>query len=427
MEASQDIFAKCYTDEGYFGKLRVMGDDFLTRPTLPIKPSTHIEFAKRNCIMWSINDYLGFANNPEVAKIAKKSLEEYGISSPMGSRMMSGTTKDHLALEEKLARWLGKEDAYLFNYGYLGVLGIISSIATPQDTIIMDKLAHASIVDAAFLSRATTRIFKHNNIVDLEKILKNTREKKPTGGILILIEGVYGMTGDIAPLKKIVEIKNKYNARLFIDDAHGCGVIGEQGRGVGYYHGVMDDVDIYFGTFAKTFGAIGGFAVADKPIIEWIEYNARTQVFAKSLPIIYVHAIDKTLDLIIGADDRRTLLWERSNQLKDGLRKAGFHVGSGESPIVSTFISIKGDTPLESVGPTTVKFLREEGIFVTGIIYPVIPRGLVMFRMIPTAAHTVEDIHKTIETFIKMKNTLALDTHMTTEELELLKKLYQKN
>lgn len=427
MSNYKDLFEKCSGDGGYFGTLRAMGDTFITRPTMQIIPDTHIKFGDKDCIMWSYNNYLGLANHPEVQEVAEKSLAQYGLASPMGSRMMSGTTLDHLALEKKFAKWTKKEAAYIFNYGYMGVLGVVSALVAPEDTIVMDKLAHASIIDAAFLASGTTRIFKHNNVRDLEKVLKNIREKKPNGGILILIEGVYGMTGDIAPLKEIVKIKNKYGARLFIDDAHGCGVIGEQGRGVGDYHGVMDEVDIYFGTFAKTFGAIGGFASATKEVIEWITYNARTQIFAKSLPIVYVHALDKTLDLIIESDERRKKLWEMSNKLKDGLRNEGFYIGPGESPIVSTYISIQGDQPYESVAPVSVKYLRNNGIFVSIVIYPVIPRGLIMYRMIPTAVHTDEDIATTIKIFKQMKHDLHLSTTMTETELDLLKRIYVEN
>lgn len=427
MNKTQDIFSKCYTDQGYFGALRVTGDRFFSRPTLPIRPSPHMKFDNRQCIMWSINDYLGFANHPEVIKVAQKSLEKYGISSPMGSRMMSGTTKDHLALEEKIAQWVEKEASYVFNYGYLGVLGVVSSLATPKDIIIMDKLSHACIVDAAFLSRAKTRIFKHNNMEDLEKVLASTRKNNPDSGILILIEGVYGMTGDLAPINKIIALKKKYHARVFIDDAHGCGVLGEKGRGTGAYYQAMKDIDIYFGTFAKAFGAIGGFAAADKAVIEWIGYNARTQVFAKSLPIIYVHSIDKMLDLIIKGDDRRATMWERSHALKDGLKAAGFTIGKGTSPIVSTYMSIKEDAPHTSVVPQTVSLLRHKGIFVTAVIHPVIPQGLVMYRMIPTANHSTSDIQRTIRAFQEMKQELDFDTSMTSDEKELIKKIYVNN
>lgn len=427
MDKSQDIFEKCYGDGGYFGKFRYKGDNKVTRPTLPILPETHINIDGKDCIMWSINNYLGLSNHPEILKVSKESVAKYGLSAPMGSRMMSGTTENHLALERKFAKWTGKEAAYLFNYGYMGILGIVTSLAGPNDTIVMDKLAHASIVDAAFSSHTTTRIFKHSNVKDLENILKKIREKKPEGGILILLEGIYGMTGDIAPLKEIIAIKHKYNARLFIDDAHGCGVLGLQGRGVGDHCGVMEDIDIYFGTFAKAFVAIGGFAVADKAVIEWIGYNARTQVFAKSLPIVFVQTVDKTLDIVIESEDRRKLLRKRSNQLKDGLRNIGFHIGAGESSIVSVFIPLRGDNPIEFMAPTSILYLREQGVFVTGIVHPVIPHGLLMYRLVPTVLHTEQDIEQTVAIFNKMKNHLNLDTHMDEKELSLLKKIYFEN
>ncbi len=425
MTAEKDIFEKCYTNEGYFGQLRVQDDRFFSRPILEPRPETRMNFGKQQCIMWSINNYLGLANHPKVIRAAQEALSSFGISSPMGSRMMSGTTEHHLALEEKLARWQGAEKAFVFNYGYLGVLGIVSALAGPQDTIIMDKLSHACIVDAAFLSRANTRIFKHNNIEDLERVLQETCKTRK-GGILILIEGVYGMTGDLAKLKEIVELKKKYGARLFIDDAHGCGVLGEGGRGIGALMNLAEEIDIYFGTYAKAFAAIGGFATAKKAIIDWIEYNARTQVFAKSLPMVYVKAVEVMLELIAGSEgtERRAKMWENSNTLKQALKAEGFYVGTGNSPIVSVYIPIGEDTPLQSIAPQTIKVLRDKGVFVSGVMYPVIPNGLVMYRMIPTANHSQEEIDYTVQQFVAMRNELNLNTTMTEREEKNLSRIY---
>lgn len=422
---NHDIFAKCYTNAGYFGDLRVRDDRFFSRPVLPPAPATTITEGGKPFVMWSYNNYLGFANHPEVNAAARKALDDYGISSPMGSRMMSGTTAHHLALEKKLAQWQKTESAFVFNYGYLGVLGIVSSLAGPNDTVVMDKLSHACIVDAAFLSRAKVRIFKHNDCEDLERILTSVQRER-TGGILILTEGVYGMTGDFARLADIIALKKKYNARLFVDDAHGVGILGDTGAGIGEHLGLAKDIDIYFGTYAKTFGAIGGFAAADKAIIDWIEYNSRTQVFAKALPMVYVKAVESALALIQGpeGDARRKQMWENSRLLSDGLKAQGFHIGSGESPIVSVYIPIGKDKPLASIAPQTVAFLREQGVFVSGIMYPVIPPGLVMYRMIPTALHTREEIRYTIEKFTAMRDALKLETAMTAEELKNLSKIY---
>ncbi len=425
MEHTKDIFEKCYTSEGYFGELRMKDDRFLSRPILHPCPETSMEFGGKKCVMWSINNYLGLANHPEVIKVAQEAIDTFGISSPMGSRMLSGTTNYHLQLEEKFAQWQGAEKALIFNYGYLGVLGIVSALAKPQDTIIMDKLSHACIVDAAFLSHANIRIFKHNNIDDLERVLKDTHKQRKEG-ILILIEGVYGMTGDFAKLKQIIAMKKQYGARLFVDDAHGCGILGDGGRGIATLLNVSDEIDIYFGTYAKAFAAIGGFAVAKKAVIDWIEYNARTQIFAKALPMVYVKTVEKMLAIIAGneGDIRREKMWKNSRMLKQELQAENFYIGSGESPIVSVYIPIGENTPLHSIAPQTITLLREKGVFVSAVIYPVIPRGLVMYRMIPTANHSKEEIEYTIRQFVTMRDELNLNTIMTENEQQNLLKIY---
>lgn len=425
MKHTKDIFEKCYTNEGYFGELRIQDDRFFSRPILDPCPETHMNFSGKKCVMWSINNYLGLANHPEVVQASQEALNTFGISSPMGSRMMSGTTSHHLQLEEKFAQWQGAEKALVFNYGYLGVLGIVSALAKPQDTIIMDKFSHACIVDAAFLSRANIRIFKHNNVEDLERILKDTQKQRKEG-LLILIEGMYGMTGDLAKLKQIVDMKKYYGARLFVDDAHGCGVLGDSGRGIGELMELSHEIDIYFGTYAKAFAAIGGFAVAQKEVINWIEYNARTQIFAKALPMIYVKTVEKMLELIAGSEGaiRREKMWQNSHALKQGLQAEGFHIGSGKSPIVSIYIPIGEDAPLHSIAPQTIKLLRDKGVFVSGVMHPVIPHGLVMYRMIPTANHSKEEINYTIRQFVAMRDELNLNTAMTENEQQSLSSIY---
>lgn len=425
-KVANDIFAKCHTDGGYFGELRHAQDDMLTRPILPPNPNRIMEFKGRPHIMWSVNNYLGLANHPDVLKVAHSAIDEFGVSSPMGSRMMSGNTVYHKQLESELAAHSQKEDAFLFNYGYMGVQGTIQSLVAKDDIIVMDKLAHACIVDGAFLAQAMTgaqlRVFKHNNMESLEQVLKRVnRERK--GGVLILTEGVYGMTGDLAKLDEIVALKNKYDARLYIDDAHGWGVMGEQGRGTADHFGVQDGVDIYFGTFAKSFASIGGFSAGDKAVMDWIAYNARTQVFAKSLPMVYVQTLAKTLELVKGADENRAQMWRISNMLKNGLREQGFYVGPGEGPICSVFIPIEEDE-VDSVGMQTVSYVRDRGVFVTAIKYPVIPLGLLMFRMIPTAMHTEEDAQTTLKIFKEMRDNMHLRLSVTPEEERKIQKVY---
>lgn len=397
----KDIFEKCSTDQGYFGGFRAAGDRYYTMPVMESVPGKVMKFDGKDCLMWSINNYLGLAENESVKQSAMRALEEWGVSGPMGSRMMSGNTLEHVALEQALADFSQKESSILFNYGYLGVIGTVASLVGPEDTIIIDKLVHASIVDAtanATTERSQVRVFKHNNMDSLEKVLKKVNKDRK-GGVIILTEGVYGMTGDIAKLDDICALKDKYGARLFIDDAHGCGVMGAGGRGTAEHFGVQDKVDVYFGTFAKAFASIGGFSASTKEVIEWIRYNARTQVFAKSLPMVYVKSLQTTLDLVRSGNDRRKQLFDVAKMLSDGLKELGFYVGDVDSPIVPVFIP-EGDV---NTAMEWIHYLREKGIFVTGVTYPVIPRGYILFRMIPTASHNEQDVARTIEAFKCLK------------------------
>jgi len=421
-----DIFDKCKTDGGYFGYYRKAGDRDLTRPTMDPHPGKTMQYNGQEVVMWSVNNYIGLAENEDIRSVAVKAAQEFGTSAPMGSRMMSGNTIHHQNLEKRLAEFAQKEAAYLFNYGYMGVLGIVSSLCGPKDTVVVDRLAHACILDAASMAKAsgaTIRYFKHNNMKDLESVLSQVNEKRE-GGVIILIEGVYGMTGDLADLPGICDLKEKYDARLFIDDAHGVGVLGEKGRGIGDFFGVQDRIDLYFGTFAKSFASIGGFVAADQDVIDWIAFNARTQVFAKSLPMIYVKALDRTLDYIIDGDDRRQKMWDNSNKLKKGLKELGYYIGPGESPICSVFTPT-GSDDVNGVGVKMVKYLREHRIFVTAVVYPVIPPGLCMFRMIPTTSHTDAEIDKTVKVFASMKKDLGLMDSVTEDDISKIKKVYR--
>jgi len=419
-----DLFEKCRTNQGYYGRQRVEDDHYFTRPILQAKADRIMEFEGKPRIMWSVNNYLGLAGNDEVNRVAIQAIQEYGVSSPMGSRMMTGNTLHHLDFERQLAEFTEKEAAILFNYGYMGVIGTISSLVGPDDIIVMDKLAHASIVDAAFLAPGQVRVFKHNNPADLESVLSRINKERK-GGVLILVEGVYGMTGDLARLDEIAEIKERYGARLFVDDAHGWGVMGDQGRGTADYFGVQDKVDLYFGTFAKSFASIGGFTATTKEARDWISYNARTQVFAKSLPMVYVKSLQKTFELVTGGDENRKRMWENSGAMKEGLKELGYFVGRGNSPICSVFVPT-GSEDVEAIGKRMMRFLRDEGVFVTAITYPVIPLGLCMFRIIPTAAHTAEDISQTLAAYKAMRDEFGLKLAMEDEDLMKVQKVYGK-
>lgn len=406
-----DIFDKCFTDEGYFGRFRASGDRFFTMPVIDDIPGPRMNYQNEENIMWSVNNYIGLANDEEIQKVAIEATEKWSLSSPMGSRMMSGSTSEHLKLEKALAQYAQKEDSFLFNYGYMGVLGTVISLTGADDTLIVDKLAHACIVDAAFSAKGgqggkpQVRFFRHNDMNDLESVLKSVNSKRK-GGVMILAEGVYGMTGDLADLKGITSLARRYDARVFIDDAHGVGVMGDKGRGTGDYLGVQDEIDIYFGTFAKSFASIGGFSATSTQVRDWIAYNARTQVFAKALPMVYVKTLQLGLQKVMAGDERRSVMWERSKSLKNGLRELGYHIGPGESPICAVFVPV-GDK-IEDVGMGMLSYLRKHGIFCTGVVWPVIPPGLVMFRMIPTAAHSEDDVRRTVEVFKNMRDELKI-------------------
>jgi len=422
MKKRIDIFDKFATDAGYFGALRLNNDSYYCNPELPAHVSHRFVHNDHAIISWSINNYLGLANHPEIKRVAEESIRKYGPSSPMGSRMLTGTTKYHTDLEKRLAEFAQKESAYLFNYGYLGVIGTTCSMLTANDTIVIDKLAHSCMVDGALLSQATVRIFKHNNMDDLEQTLRRINHKR-RGGLLIATEGVYGMTGDIAHLREIIALAQRYEARVFVDDAHGWGVMGEKGIGSGEYHSVHDKIDLYFGTFAKAFGAIGGMTATTEAARNWIAFNARTQVFAKALPIIYVHMLNTALDLVRNGSERRAQLWNISHTLKTKLRELGYTIGTGESPICALFLPLRDENP-EAVGMRIVKWLREHRVFVSAVVYPVVPRNMIMLRMVPTADHTMEDIELTVEAFTKLKKERNMDIDMSQEERERLARIY---
>ncbi|MBA7664273.1 putative pyridoxal phosphate-dependent acyltransferase [subsurface metagenome] len=401
-----DVFNKCYKDGGYLGMFRLAKDKYFTRPILSHYPGTEMEFNGIKTIMWSINNYLGFAGNEEVKKIAVDSSSKYGASAPMGSRMLTGNTTLHEDLEKKLAQFENKESAILFNYGYLGVLGTFSAIVHRSDTIVIDKLSHACMIDGTFLAGGKYRFYKHNDMNDLEKQLK-AANKLGRGGVLVVTEGVFGMRGDLANLPDICDLKEKYGARLFVDDAHGCGVMGPNGKGTSEHFGVMDRVDLYFSTFAKSFAAIGGFTAGYVDVIRYIRYNARTQIFAKSLPMIYVKVVDTTLDMIENNHGFRKRLWEVATKLQNGLKELGFKIGDTASPITPVYVPAEPE-----VAKQIVIYLREKkGVFVSGIMYPVVPKGIILLRMIPTASHTDDQIDKTLEAFKALRDdfTLHLD------------------
>ncbi len=399
-----DLFAKCAQPGGYFSELRLERDRYYSHALLEGNPSPRMTFQGRPVVQWSINDYLGMASRPELIETAREAAGRWGVSAPMGSRFLTGNTERHEALEQRLAAFSGRPGTVLFNYGYLGVLGTVGSLVGPGDVIVIDKLAHACMMDAALATHAFIP-FHHNDLDSLEVALRRaTRERD--GGVLVMVEGVYGMTGDLADLPGIVALKDRYGARLFIDDAHGVGAMGEGGRGTAAHFGLTDAIDVYFGTFAKAFAAIGGFAAGDDAVVEYIRFNARSQIFAKSLPMVVVEVLHKTLDLFeVEHAALQARMWRNARQLQHGLRDLGYFIGPTASPITPVYV------PLGTVemARTVIHAMRERGVFVSGVTWPVVPKGVVLLRLIPTAAHTDEDVAQTLAAFQSLRDDLKLD------------------
>ena len=403
----RDLFDKCDTDSGYFGKYRLQKDMYFTQPLLEGIPGPRMKFQGRDVICWSINNYLGLIGNQAIQSRAEEAVAEFGLWSPMGSRMLTGNTLRHLELEKRLAAYLGKESSIVFNFGYMGVMGTIDAVTDGNDTIIIDSLSHACIVDGALVASQGKqfRVFRHNDMESLEKQLKAANEQR-RGGVLVVTEGVFGMTGDIGQLDEVCALKNKYDARLFVDDAHGFGVMGATGAGTGEHLGVQDQIDLYFGTFAKSFASIGGVTAGDERVVDYIRYNARTHIFAKSLPLAYIESLLTTLDYVENGEAQREQMWRISHRLQEGLRALGFNLGNTVSPITPVYVPA-GD---EKTATEAMKLLRTEyGIFVSAVTYPVVPRGVVLFRLTSTASHTDEDVDITLEAFEKLRDHLNIE------------------
>jgi glycine C-acetyltransferase len=410
-----DLFDKCHTDGGYFGALRASKDRYFSQPVLEGRVGPRMKFQGKDVIVWAINNYLGVAGRPELAAAAAAAVAEHGPSAPMGSRLLTGNSEAHIELERRLASFCGKPASIVFNYGYLGVLGTVSALVGPQDVVVIDSLSHASMVDAAVLASAGRRFrpYKHNDLADLESHLKSA-QKDRKGGILVITEGVFGMKGTLAKLPEICALKDRYEARLFVDDAHGFGVMGEHGQGTGEHLGCQDGIDLYFGTFAKAFAAIGGVTAGETDVVEWVRYNARTNVFAKALPHVYVRTVGAALSIVEGEPRLRQRMWEVARRLQTGLAELGFDLGDTESPITPVYV-VAGD---ETMAMSMMSLLREQhGVFVSAVTYPVVPRGVVLFRMIPTAAHSDEDVDLTVAAFARMRDALKLDLSTRPSQL----------
>ena len=362
-------------------------------------------FRGKEKIVWSLNNYLGLANHKEIRKVDAEAAARFGMAAPMGARMMSGNSNYHEQLEKELAEFEGKEDATLFNYGYQGIMSAIDAICARHDVIVYDAESHACIIDGLRLHPGHRYVFKHNDVEDCEKQLQRATaliDKQGTGGILVITEGVFGMAGDQGKLKEIAALKDSYEFRLLVDDAHGFGTLGKTGAGAGEEQGVQDKIDLYFSTFAKSMASIGAFMAGDRAIIDYIRYNTRSQIFAKSLPMPITIGNLKRLEMLRTMPEMRKKLWDVVNKLQKGLRDRGFDIGKTNSPVTPVYMT--GDVPEATA---MVMDLRENHhIFCSIVVYPVIPKGHIIYRLVPTAVHTDEDIERTLAAFSETKKKL---------------------
>ena len=368
-----------------------------------------MKFQGKDILNWSLNDYLGLANHPEVRKADADAAIQYGAAYPMGARMMSGHTKYHEQLEQELADFVMKESAYLLNFGYQGIMSTIDALVTRNDVIIYDVDAHACIIDGVRLHSGKRFTYRHNDVESMEKNLQRATKlaTEQGGGILFITEGVFGMRGQQGKLKEVVAMKKKYNFRLLVDDAHGFGTLGKTGAGAGEEQGVQGDIDVYFSTFAKSMANIGAFVAADKAIIDYLKYNLRSQMFAKALPMIQTIGSLKRLELLRNSSEIKDKLWVNVNALQNGLKSRGFNIGDTNTCITPVYL--EGSVPEAMV---MVNDLRENyGIFLSIVIYPVIPRGIILLRMIPTTSHTLSDVEETLTAFEAIREKLENGTY----------------
>jgi glycine C-acetyltransferase len=407
----QDIFEKIKQNRGPIGQHAKESHGYFTFPKLegPIGP--HMNFRGKQRLNWSLNNYLGLADHPEVRKADAESAAEYGFSSPMGARMMSGNSNYHEQLETELAAFVQKEDSILVNFGYQGMVSAIDCLVDRRDVIVYDAESHACILDGVRLHMGKRYVFKHNDVEDCEKQLQRATKlaEEQGGAILVITEGVFGMRGDQGKVKEIVDLKKKYNFRLFVDDAHGIGTLGETGAGTGEEQGCQEGIDIYFGTFAKSFALIGGFIASDEQVVEYMRYNMRSQIFAKAMPLPLVIGALKRLELMRNEPQHKENLWKITNALQKGLVEAGFEIGETNSCVTPVYMN--GSIP-ESTN--LIYDLRENyNIFCSMVVYPVVPKGMIILRLIPTAVHTMEDVQYTIESFSKIVGKLKAGEYMS--------------
>jgi glycine C-acetyltransferase len=404
-----DIFDKIGSTKGALGQYSGFADGYFMFPKLEGEIAPRMKFRGKEVLTWSLNNYLGLANNPEVRKADAEAAAQYGLAYPMGARMMSGQTTIHEKFEKMAAEFVHKESAYLLNFGYQGMVSIIDALVDRHDVIVYDSESHACIMDGLRLHMGKRFVFPHNDIENCEKQLQRATKlvEGTGGGILVITEGVFGMAGDLGKLNQISALKKKYKFRFLVDDAHGFGTMGKTGAGTGEHFGVQDDIDVYFATFAKSMAGIGGFVASSKEVVSYLRFNLRSQIYAKSLPMAMTIGAIKRLEMIKTHPELREKLWTIARALQKGLKEAGLDLGKTESPVTPVFMKC----PLEQVTQLIYDLRENFGVFCSVVIYPVVPRDVVMLRIIPTAAHSLEDVEYTVKAFAQLKYKVDNDVY----------------
>ncbi len=399
-----DIFERIKHNRGPIGQHSKESHGYFSFPKLEGELGAHMTFREKPVLVWSLNNYLGLGNDPEIRKVDAEAAAKWGMAYPMGARMMSGQTKYHEQLEQELASFMQKDDAFLLNFGYQGCMSAIEALVSRNDVVVYDSECHACMIDGVRLHQGKRFVFQHNDMESFEKMLKLAKRltEKTGGGILVMTEGVFGMAGDQGMLKEIVSFKKDYGFRLLVDDAHGFGSIGDMGRGTGDAQGVQGEIDVYFGTFAKAMATVGAFVASDQHVIEFLRYNMRSQTFAKALPMPIVIGALKRLEMIRTRPELQENLWKIARALQGGLKEAGFDIGKTNSVVTPVFL--KGT--LGEATNVTLMLREQYGIFCSIVVYPVVPKDVIMLRLIPTTVHTLEDVRYTIECFTKVREKL---------------------
>lgn len=400
-----DIFERLVKNYGPLGQHRERAYGYFAFPKLEGEIGNRMKFRGKDVIVWSLNNYLGLANHPDIRKADADAAAQFGLAYPMGARMMSGNSTYHEQLERELAAFEGKEDACLLNYGYQGMVSIIDVLCSRHDVIVYDAESHACIIDGVRLHPGQRYVFKHNDLEDFEKQMQRASsiiEKQGQGGILVITEGVFGMAGDQGKLKEIIALKDKYDFRILVDDAHGFGTLGATGAGAGEAQGVQDGIDLYFSTFAKSMASIGAFVAGDRKIIDYIRWNIRSQIFAKSLPMPITIGNLKRLEMLRNLPEMRKKLWDNALKLQAGLKERGFDIGNTDTMVTPVYM--KGG--VEEATAMVMDLRENYGVFASVVVYPVIPKGHIIYRLIPTASHTDQDIEDTLKAFSETKAKL---------------------